>query len=67
MELILVLPPRRDGDVVPKRAIESLVPFVTLFMLMTYDFPGKGENAPLWWVEDEVHYLTQLARVLFEH
>uniref|UniRef100_A0A8D8GDF6 Chitinase domain-containing protein 1 n=1 Tax=Culex pipiens TaxID=7175 RepID=A0A8D8GDF6_CULPI len=61
-ECILVIPPARKEtyDLFSKRHFETLVPVVSAFSLMTYDYSTvqrPGANGPLYWVKNAVQHI----------
>ncbi|XP_058450849.1 chitinase domain-containing protein 1 [Malaya genurostris] len=61
-DCILVIPPARKEtyDLFSRKHFETLVPVVTAFSLMTYDFSSvqrPGANAPLYWVKNAVKHI----------
>ncbi|XP_053697930.1 chitinase domain-containing protein 1 [Sabethes cyaneus] len=61
-DCILVIPPARKEtyDLFSRKHFETLVPIVTAFSLMTYDFSSvqrPGANAPLYWVKNAVMHI----------
>ncbi|XP_053672316.1 chitinase domain-containing protein 1 [Anopheles nili] len=61
-DCILVIPPARKEtyDLFSRKHFEALVPSVTAFSLMTYDFSSvqrPGANAPLYWVRNAVLHI----------
>ncbi|XP_052893647.1 chitinase domain-containing protein 1 [Anopheles moucheti] len=61
-DCILVIPPARKEtyDLFSRKHFETLVPSVTAFSLMTYDYSSvqrPGANAPLYWVRNAVQHI----------
>uniref|UniRef100_A0A1Q3F9M5 Chitinase domain-containing protein 1 n=1 Tax=Culex tarsalis TaxID=7177 RepID=A0A1Q3F9M5_CULTA len=61
-ECILVIPPARKEtyDLFSRRHFESLVPVVSAFSLMTYDYSTvqrPGANGPLYWVKNAIQHI----------
>uniref|UniRef100_A0A182STW2 Chitinase domain-containing protein 1 n=1 Tax=Anopheles maculatus TaxID=74869 RepID=A0A182STW2_9DIPT len=61
-DCIVVIPPARKEtyDLFSRKHFEALVPSVTAFSLMTYDYSSvqrPGANAPLYWVRNAIQHI----------
>lgn len=62
MDIIVVVPPVRKEmyDLFSRQHFEDLLPHITAFSLMTYDFSNlqrPGANAPLQWMRKAVNHI----------
>lgn len=62
MDIIVVVPPVRKEmyDLFSRQHFEDLLPHITAFSLMTYDFSNlqrPGANAPLLWMRKAVNHI----------
>ncbi|KAL1918940.1 uncharacterized protein VTP21DRAFT_2321 [Calcarisporiella thermophila] len=59
-ELVLVIPPKREGGGGLRELVADYGQFVDLFSLMTYDYSGSvpGPNSPIDWVEENLDDLS---------
>lgn len=63
LELVLVVPPYREDmhELFTRKNFDKIVPHVTAFSLMTYDFSSlqrPGANAPLHWIRAAIERLV---------